>query len=233
MTQERAAIRKRDPGGRRAQASKLLAGDAFGTYACASDPAVREAFDNAFRTALRKAAATAGPMADLYVDGSFNPESKAAGIGLALIRDCGKMPWEEPNACMGKTIRACGSAEAEIWAVAVGISYALCAYPEARCIRLNYDCASAAASAVCAAGMGEGTPERSPYTNLASAMKRARKAGVTIVFRHVKAHAGNRPNEACDAIAKHFSGLSPDEYAGKYLKDLLAAACRGKEACNG
>ena len=199
--------------------------DLFNTYACLSDPRSVADMDRAFRRMLDKAyasAAAAGTALDLYVDGSWNQAKGSAGIGVAAMTDRSAEPWQAPNAMLGKPVRAKGSFEAELYAVAIGISYALDTFPGIKYVRLRYDCSR---TPVCAANLDAYSDRGAPYTNLRSAMARARKNGVTIAFEHVKAHVGDRPNDACDALAKHYAGVP----MGKRQRGIAAAATAGRK----
>ena len=181
--------------------------------------------DRAFRRMLERAysdARSAGVSLDLYVDGSWNQAANSAGIGVAAMVDMSAEPWAEPNSMLGKPVRAKSSFEAELYAVAIGISYALDRFPDVKYVRLRYDCSR---TPVCAANLDAYSDRGAPYTNLRSAMARARKNGVAIAFEHVKAHEGDRPNDACDALAKHYAGVP----MGKRQRGIAAAATAGRK----
>ena len=63
-------------------------------------------------------------------------------------------------------------------------------------------------------------------------MRRARRAGVDVMFRHVKAHSGDRRNEKCDAIARGHAGL-PASCRGAGTPGNRPAGRRGPEAMKG
>lgn len=198
--------------------------DLFNTYACLADPKVVARMDREFRRMLDKACAdakSAGPVLELYVDGSWNQAAGSAGIGVAAMVSPDAAPWASPNAMLGKPVRAKSSLEAELYAVAIGISYALDTFPGTSCVKLRYDCSR---TPVCAANLDAYSDRGAPYTNLRSAMARARKNGVSIAFEHVKAHEGDRPNDACDALAKHYAGIP----LGKRQKGIVASATAGR-----
>lgn len=174
--------------------------DAVNTYACTRDERLLREMDRAFARCLELAEKPSGePSAELWVDGSYNEHAGCAGIGVAVALDASKPGCD---AAFGKPVRASGSAEAEIYAVGIGLSYLLDTYPDVRRVVLRYDCTAAAVTAAnlqAYAGLG------APYTNLRSAMKRLEKAGVSVVFRHTKAHGSDWRNGLCDAIARYYS----------------------------
>lgn len=202
MTQARTDTRKSD---RRRPRPWTNARDLFNTYACVADPKAVASMDQAFRQMLDRAARCAGDsLLDLYVDGSWNPDAKAAGIGIAAVTDGSRRPWEHPNSMLGKPVRAKDAMEAETYALAIGIAYVLDTFPGRKYVRVRYDCSR---TPVCAANLDAYADRGAPYTNLRSAMARARRSGVSVLFEHVKAHAGNGPNEACDILAKHHARI--------------------------
>ena len=213
MTQRKTSSRRYSGANRMAQARMR---DLANSFACTSDPAVLSAIDNAVSACLedlyRNQERRQG-RAELWTDGSYNARANAAGIGI-LARIPGK-----PDTAMGKSVRAADSQEAEIYAMAVGLSYLLDTCPGIKSVLVRYDCAAAAVSA---ANIDAYAGRGAPYTNFRSAMKRARKSGMTVLFRHVKAHAGHAGNETCDLLARHYAKaqLEPAQLAAitPYLK---------------
>lgn len=202
--------------------------DLFNTYACLSDPKIIAQMDRSFKRMLEKACSDAGRVGDrldLYVDGSWNQAAGSAGIGIAAVTDHAAEPWDAPNAMLGKPVRAKNSLEAELYAVAIGISYALDTFPDAKYVHVRYDCSR---TPVCAANLDAYSDRGAPYTNLRSAMARARKNGVSIAFGHVKAHEGDRVNDACDALARHYAGVP----IGKRQRGIVAAVTAAQKSEN-
>lgn len=217
MTQARTATPKSD----RRLRPWTNARDLFNTYACLSDQRAVADMDRAFRRLLEQAERSVrGPSLDLYVDGSWNQSAGSAGIGIAAIVDPSALPWERPNGMLGKPVRAGDSAEAETYALAIGIAYVLDTFPAVKSVKVRYDCSRVP---VCAANLDAYAGRGAPYTNLRSAMARARRDGVSVLFDHVKAHAGNMPNEACDALAKHHAKIP----LSRKQREAMAAMPRG------
>ncbi len=215
----------------RAQA-RIRMQDAVNTYACTRDERVLKEMDKAFARCLR-AAESACPekSVELWVDGSYNGKAGAAGIGVAVALDPASGNCE---GVFGKAVRAPGSAEAEVYAMGIGLSYLLDTFPDVRQVILRYDCTAAAVTAAnlqAYAGLG------APYTNLRSAMKRLEKAGVSVVFRHTKAHATDWRNALCDAMARYYAKAELDErdmariapWIGPKPKDRRAKAPRRQQ----
>ena len=194
--------------------------DLSNSFACVSDANVLSAISSAANDcmAMLYDAQEKSDYAELWTDGSWNQKAGAAGIGIVI-----KSPDKSVHA-FGKSVRASGSEEAEIYAMAVGLSYLLDTCPGITSVRLRYDCASASVSA---ANIDAYAGRGAPYTNFRSAMKRCRKAGVTVLFQHAKAHSGIERNETCDLLAKHYAKirLQPDqaEKIKPYLRRHAAA----------
>lgn len=181
---------------------RLRLQDLANTYACTRDESLLRELDRLFSRGLEMAerSAARGASAVLYVDGSYDEESGGAGIGIVLDTGGGSDPI-----IFGKRVRAASSESAEAYAIAVGLSFAMDTAEDLRFLRLKYDCAAAAVSA---ANLQAYVRYGAPYTNLRSAMKRLEKAGVSVVFTHVKAHAGNAGNGICDLVARYYSGAA-------------------------
>lgn len=195
--------------------------DLANSLCCTDDPALLADMGAAIDGCLERAYAMQGrgAYAELWTDGSYNEKAGAAGIGI-VIRNGGT------RTVFGKSVRASDSQEAELYAVAVGLSYLLDACPGIKSVRLRYDCVAASVNA---ANIDAHAGKGAPYTNLRNVMKRARKAGVTVLFQHVKSHGpGSSDNDVCDLVARH--------YAKARLSDgdkAMLAACLGKEAARG
>lgn len=185
--------------------------DFANSFNCASDPKLVSAMDSAMEACMAEAYARQyrEGYTELWTDGSYDDKDHRAGIGI-MIR---QMPapgsgraGQEPDikAIFGKAVKASDSQEAELYAMAVGLSYLLDACPDVKSVRLRYDCVGAS---VTAANIDAYASRGAPYTNFRSALKRARKAGVVILFQHVKSHAGNDGNEICDLLAKHYANI--------------------------
>lgn len=52
-------------------------------------------------------------------------------------------------------------------------------------------------------------------------MKRCRKAGVTVLFQHAKAHSGIERNETCDLLAKHYAKIRLPADQAEQIKQYL------------
>lgn len=187
--------------------------DFANSFACSSDQRLLSAMDEAMETCLAEAYARQyrSGYAELWTDGSYDEKTGSAGIGI-MIRTVGPSGRDDaggkPDAVFGKAVRAHDSHEAELYAMAVGLSYLLDACPEAKSVRLRYDCVAAS---VTAANIDAYASRGAPYTNFRSALKRARKSGVAVLFQHVKSHAGDDGNEVCDLLAKHYAKLPLDK----------------------
>lgn len=174
--------------------------DFANSFACALDPKMLALMDECMKGCLeqlfRMQEESPEGYAVLWTDGSYNRQASSAGIGVMV-----QVPGRKTDV-FGKAVRAEGSSQAEIYAMAVGLSYFLDTYPEMKSVRLRYDCLAAGVSA---ANLDLCADRGAPYTNLRSAMKRARKAGVTVLFQQVKAHTGNARNETCDLVARYYA----------------------------
>lgn len=212
MTQTKTSTRRYNGACRQTQA---VMRDLSNSFACASDGLILSAISEMAEScmdALYGIQAQAN-YAELWTDGSWNQKANAAGIGIVINAP------DRATYAFGKSVRATGSEEAEIYAMAVGLSYLLDTCPDIKSVRLRYDCASASVSA---ANIDAYTNRGAPYTNFRSAMKRCRKAGVTVLFQHAKAHSGIERNETCDLLAKHYAKIrllpEQNEIIKPYLK---------------
>lgn len=177
--------------------------DFANTFLCSSDPAITAILDGAMSEGLRAAMAACfenAKGASLWTDGSYNETSKTAGIGVMY-----RAGENGQTHTLGKSVRAAGSEEAELYAMAIGLSYLLDTFPETKYVLLRYDCTAAAVNA---ANIDAHAGKGAPYTNMRNAMKRCRKAGVTVVFQHVKSHAGSHENNVCDLMARYHAKVS-------------------------
>ena len=153
----------------------------------------------------------------IWVDGSYNKVNKKAGIGIVILAD-EDLPLTDPkNICLGKTVNAKSSVNAEIYALSIGLSYILDTY-DTKNIHIYYDCTT---STVCAANIDAYIHNGAPYTNLKSVLKRIRKKEVNVAFEHTKAHDTDPYNKACDMIAKYYAGISLQQSQIKYLNRLI------------
>ena len=191
--------------------SRIAALDLLNTYACAADPKIRRDMEKHMQRALDAAAygLDGKHVLSVWTDGSYDPKTGLAGIGV-MIRPGGKYHDNQDAIAFGKPVKAKGSLEAEIYAVSIGLSYILDTFPDADIVKIKYDCTGAVA---CASNIDAFTKFGAPYTNFRSALKRVRKRRMTVLFEHVKAHAGDDDNGRCDLIAKKYAGikLTPDQ----------------------
>ena len=220
MTRTKTASRKYRPvPGRQAQ---ILLKDFSNTFLSAADPAVLSLLSDAMGGAMDKAMGLClKDCARLWTDGSYNESTRSAGIGVMY------QPRQGEPKMLGKPVRAAGSEEAELYAMAVGLSYVLDTYPDARYVLLQYDCTAAAVNA---ANIDAFSGRGAPYTNMRNAMKRCRKAGVTVLFRHVKSHAGSRENNLCDLMAKYHAKAALSQKQMAALAPWLPPSKTRKEA---
>ncbi|MCM1296338.1 MAG: hypothetical protein NC311_12435 [Muribaculaceae bacterium] len=181
--------------------------DLANSFLCTPDPDVISAMDGMASECLEKlyAAQEAAGCTELWTDGSYNERAKSAGIGI-LVRQ----PGQDGPDVFGKPVKAGTSADAELYAMSVGLSYLLDRFPDVKSVRLRYDCVAAAVNA---ANIDAYAGRGAPYTNFRSALRRCRKAGVTVLFQHVKAHGCSPENALCDLVARHYAraSLSPDQ----------------------
>lgn len=218
MTATRDATRKhsRAKAGRRD--ARIVMQDMMNTYAFATDPVFRESVEKGMERVLAvyRDAMEKDGCASVWVDGSHNAKTGASGIGIVIGTGSGS---DYGLSAFGKSVKAKSSVDAEVYALAIGISYLLDTYPGIKNVRLRYDCLNAT---VCAANIDAYVPCGAPYTNFRSAMKRARKAGVAISFEHVKAHNKSRNNETADLIARYYAkarlGKCQMDAIRKYVK---------------
>lgn len=182
---------------KRESAAEIRARDLFTTYSCCPDPALRKAFDKTFADLSRQARVKARSGPKLWADGSFSPRTGAAGIGVRI-----EYPGFPP-AMLAKSVKAASSEEAEAWAIAVAICCLLDSFPPAASALLRYDCESLPLTAV----GNRDLPASEPWTNLTSAMRRAKRAGTTLVFEHVKGHASDTAHNLCDLAARRAANI--------------------------
>ena len=108
---------------------------------------------------------------ELWTDGSYDDKDHRAGIGIMIrqMRAPGSVntgPEQDIKAIFGKAVKASDSQEAELYAMAVGLSYLLDACPDVKSVRLRYDCVGAS---VTAANIDAYASRGAPYTNFRSA----------------------------------------------------------------
>lgn len=178
--------------------------DLANSFACASDPGTVARIDAAVSKCLSELYSAQGSHAELWTDGSYNEKAGAAGIGV-MVTAPGMAP-----VTFGKGVRAKDSQEAELYAIAIGLSFLLDTFPGLKSVRIRYDCAGAASSA---ASIDAYADRGAPYTNFRKALKRCRKSGTDVLFQHVKAHAGEQHNETCDLLARYYAKarLDPEQ----------------------
>ena len=183
--------------------------DLANSFCCTSDQKLLAMIDETVASCLYNAYARQNETgyAELWTDGSYDERTRFAGIGI-LIRPDGQDLDREPIV-FGKSVRASSSQEAELYAMAVGLSYLLDTCPGIRSVRLRYDCLGAS---VTAANIDAYAGQGAPYTNFRHVLKRCRKAGVTVLFQHVKSHAGTGDNELCDLLARYYARAKLDSY---------------------
>ena len=115
--------------------AEARARDAASTYACLSDPESLKAMDRALESAMSRLSESRFAGAPvLWIDGSYDPDTGKAGIGACLSAP------GEPDRTFGKPVRAASSAEAELYALAIGMSWFLDTFPDAGRVIVRYDC---------------------------------------------------------------------------------------------
>lgn len=202
--------------------------DFANSFGCSSDQKMLAAMDAAMAACLSEAYARQyrNGYAELWTDGSYDEKTRSAGIGI-MIRPVGPDGVRRDGTVFGKSVRAGDSQEAELYAMAVGLSYLLDACPDVKSVRLRYDCVAAS---VTAANIDAYASRGAPYTNFRSALKRARKSGVTVLFQHVKSHAGDDGNETCDLLAKYYAKIPLDAaQKNRIAKYLVRGRPAGKK----
>lgn len=199
---------------RRERESRILAQDLFNSYACTYDKNALEEAEDTLRDAfdILRSYAVSKPHIELWVDGSYNPKTKTAGIGIIVARS------DMPDIAFGKAVKAKDSLTAEIYALSIGLSYVLDTFPVSDCIVVRYDCVN---SAICATNIDPLAAFGSPYTNFRSALKRIRRKRIDVLFRHTDAHADDKRNNDCDLIAKYYSKIKLQGPQLKRVKQLL------------
>lgn len=201
--------------------AEIRARDLYNTWACAPDGSrLRREIDRAFSACLSRVYSDSEDdgAAEMWTDGSFDAETGRAGIGV-VISDGGA------ESGFGKAVRVKSARDAEVYALAVGLSYLLDTGTGARTVRVRYDSTSAAA---CAAELDAWARDGSPYTNFRSAMRRARKAGVSVIFEHVRGHGADGRNNACDAIARYYAKRPLDGRAMQAVERYVGSRKDGR-----
>lgn len=185
--------------------AKIKAQDLFNTYACLSDEQQIE-IEKTFNQILYKIYQSElnDHSIKLWVDGSFNPKTNTAGIGLVIVTDPTKPIDNVHNIAFGKSVNAKSSLNAEIYALSIGLSYILDtdSFADIKDIHIFYDCVN---STVCATNIDAYTTFGAPYTNFRSALKRIKRRNINVIFEHTKAHNIDENNELCDLIAKYYA----------------------------
>ena len=186
--------------------ARIVAQDLFNSYACTYDPVAKAAIDRSLRGAFARLSERTSKKRPikLWVDGSYNPKTKTAGIGIVIIADEDLPIGEGRNVAFGKAVKAKDSQAAEIYALSIGMSYILDTFQDADSVMIRYDCVS---STVCATNIDAYTSFGAPYTNFKSALKRAKRRRMNMLFEHTDAHADDRNNNLCDAIAKYHAKI--------------------------
>lgn len=202
--------------------ARITAQDLFNSFACVYDPKIRSKAEKALRKALgdiKAGLCEKGPIR-LYVDGSYDPKTGAAGIGIVIMTDPSDTRIDnKKNIAFGKAVNAKSSLTAELYALSIGLSYILDTFPEAGYVHVRYDCVNAM---VCATNIDSLSSFGAPYTNFKSALKRVRKKRMNVMFEHVKAHEDDVQNERCDLIARYYSKAKLPSAQAKIARRLLA-----------
>lgn len=200
--------------------ARITAQDLFNSYACIQDDELRTSVDKSICRILTKIydSMVGKSPVKLWVDGSYNPKTKTAGIGIIITTDNNHGIDNVKNIAFGKTVKAKDSLTAEIYALSIGLSYILDTFPDVDNLHVKYDCVNAT---VCATNIDAYACFGAPYTNFRSALKRAKRRGVNIAFEHVKAHANEEYNEKCDAIAKYYAKIKLPAAQLKQIRKII------------
>jgi len=201
--------------------AKIKAQDLFNTYACLSDAQQME-IEKVFNQILYKIYQDE-PTKDsvkVWVDGSYNPKTNTAGIGLVIVTDPTKPIDNISNIAFGKSVNAKSSLNAEIYALSIGLSYILDTdlFVNTKDIHIFYDCVN---STVCATNIDAYTTFGAPYTNFRSAIKRIKRRNINLVFEHTKAHDTDENNELCDLIAKYYAKADLQSSQKKLIEKFI------------
>lgn len=197
--------------------ARIIAQDMLNSYSCAYDRKSRDAAKKLLRKAhgeLKKNIMSK-PHVSLWVDGSYNPKSNSAGVGIIISRNDGS-----PDIVFGKPVKAKDSLSAEIYALSIGLSYILDTFTDIDNIIIRYDCVS---STVCAANINAFSDFGAPYTNFRSALKRIRKKKISVLFEHTDAHAADKRNNSCDLVARYYSRIKLQGAQLAQVKKLIKA----------
>lgn len=200
--------------------SRIKAQDMFNSYACIFDPHIKKDIDAMVDKTLAKAYKHIDSNPDtirLWVDGSYNPKTQIAGIGIVIITNEDFGFDRVHNIAFGKTVKADTSLNAEIYALSIGLSYILDTF-DAKNIHVYYDCSN---STVCAANIDAFVSQGVPFTNFKSALKRIRKNKINTVFEHTKAHNTDKHNIECDLLARYYSKAKLQDSQKRQLKYLI------------
>lgn len=181
-------------------ATKIALQNFVSAYECCSDKQALFKIDNTIKACMdtlnnKHRSLRPHEKVVVWADGSYNEDKKKSGIGIVIKA-------HDRTIRFGKPVKSDGSRDTEIYAAAIGLSYALNRFENLKLIELKCDCNAAAScvpaiDALCELG--------TPYTNLRSAIKRAKKQGISIIFHHVKGHYNDFQNNMCDMIARYHS----------------------------
>ena len=201
---------------------KIVAQDVFNSYAFISDPDVKSLMDNVINKLshdIHKIFEKKKP-AYLWVDGSYNPKTHTAGVGIIIITDPDQPINNTTNIAFGKTIKAKDSLTAEIYALSIGLSYILDTFQDITDVFVKYDCVN---STICATNIDAHVAFGAPYTNFKSALKRIKKRKMNAIFEHTKAHAVDPYNTKCDLLARYYSKVKLSAAQNKIIHKLISA----------
>lgn len=184
--------------------SKIIIQDLFNSHACINDENFQKSIEKAMNNILHQIYKYSenNKAIKIWVDGSYNSKSGAAGIGIVIVTDDRYGIDQKHNIAFGKTVNAESSVNAEIYALSIGLSYILDTFAEVNNIHVYYDCVN---STVCATNINAFAEFGAPYTNFKSALKRIKRRKMNVAFEHTKAHATDMNNEICDLLAKHYA----------------------------
>lgn len=185
--------------------------DLVNSYRFIDDKNFKNEIDNDLNCVLQKLQKRidSGNPINVWVDGSYNQNTKKKDkAGISFVIDKNPELGIDREIIYGRSLensKCHDSLEAEVWAIAIALSYIVDTFENVKNIHVHYDCINIL---TCAANIEAYVNYGEPYTNYNKALKRAKKKNINILFEHVKAHRGNFGNELCDIIAKYYSHAS-------------------------